>query len=985
MKFSRLCVSMAIIALLFIPDRSAIHGADTNKKGALPQSRRLELPDDEYVPEPQEGRPTSPAYRFRSSRITTVQVNVNDQGNNIVGDAANEPSIAIDPTDPDRMAIGWRQFNTIFSNFRQAGYGYTTDGGAQWTFPGVIEPGIFRSDPVLDSDSHGKFYYNSLTFQGDDFVCDVFRSSDGGATWDVGTFAQGGDKAWMTIDKTGGTGDGHIYSYWTSSYSICYPGFFTRSIDGGDSYENCISIPGDPFWGTLAVGPDGELYVAGAEFVVAKSTNAMDPGQAVVWDFSTPVDLDGYIGWGGPNPGGLLGQAWIATDRSTGPTRGYVYLLCSVGRYSVPDSLDVMFARSTDGGLTWSDPVRINDDPGTDAWQWFGTMSVAPNGRIDVVWLDTRNDPGGFDSELYYSYSEDGGFTWSPNERMSDAWDPHVGWPQQDKIGDYYHMVSDNGGASLAWAATFNGEQDVYYSRISRDIYVPDDYPTIQAAIDAAQDGNTIIVRPGTYHEHDIDFLGKAITVWSEDPEDSAVVASTVVDADSLGSVFYFHSEEDTASVLSGLTITGGYQDIGGGGIYCNSSPKITNNIITGNYAVVGGGIYCTSSPMIRNNLITSNSVLEEGGGIAGYDSASAIVSNNSITNNSAAWGGGLYCSSSSSMLVSDNVITGNSTSGRGGGIECYSSGSRITHNVISGNSAFNGGGISCVLSSPIITGNIVTGNQATYSGGGIYYSSGSPTLVNNSVIGNIANKRGGGLLCDFFSSTVINTIFWDNEAPTGPEAYLGNAGEGPQLTIRFSDVEGGQASIFVEPGWTLDWGEGMIDADPLFRDIAASDYHLMSIACGDSADSPCIDAGDPALIDSLLDCSMGLGAIRSDMGAYGGGDSVSVGVGDGGPTPRVPARFNLAQNYPNPFNPSTTIAFELPGTAGEKLPVSLTVYDIRGRCVRTLVNSAFEPGYYRIHWDGRSDRGLRVSSGIYLYTLRADGSEATRKMTILK
>jgi len=69
------------------------------------------------------------------------------------------------PTNGNRMAIGWRQFNTISSNFRQAGYGFTTNGGQTWTFPGVIEPGVFRSDPVLDTDSDGNFYYNSYWIQ----------------------------------------------------------------------------------------------------------------------------------------------------------------------------------------------------------------------------------------------------------------------------------------------------------------------------------------------------------------------------------------------------------------------------------------------------------------------------------------------------------------------------------------------------------------------------------------------------------------------------------------------------------------------------------------------------------------------------------------------------------------------------------------------------------------------------------------------------
>jgi hypothetical protein len=83
-----------------------------------------------------------------------------------------------------------------------------------------------------------------------------------------------------------------------------------------------------------------------------------------------------------------------------------------------------------------------------------------------VIWNDTRNDPGGYDSELFYSSSTDGGVTWSPNTALSPPFDPHLGWPDQDKIGDYYDMVSDRVGANVAWAATFNGEQDVYYLRI---------------------------------------------------------------------------------------------------------------------------------------------------------------------------------------------------------------------------------------------------------------------------------------------------------------------------------------------------------------------------------------------------------------------------------------------------------------------------------------------------------------------------------------
>jgi hypothetical protein len=432
-----------------------------------PAPVRHEVQDDPYVPSPRQDHPRSPATRIATGSFFAVQVNVDELGQNIIGDAANEPSIAIDPTDPDRMTIAWRQFDTISSNFRQAGYGYTTDGGLSWTFPGVIEPGVFRSDPVLDSDSEGKIYYNSLTIEAGDYLCDVFRSTEGGMTWDSGTDARGGDKQWMVIDKSGGVGEGHIYADWTSFFSSCPPGFFTRSTDGGDFFESCTQIPNSPYWGTLAVAPSGTLYAVGSngnDFVVARSSNAQMAGQPVTWNSSTVVSLGGSIEYGaGPNPDGLAGQVWIATAPGPGPGGTEVYVLCSVNPPG-DDPLDVRFARSTNGGLTWSSSVRVNDDAG-NGYQWFGTMSVSPSGRIDAVWLDTRDNPGTYLSSLYYSYSTDGGVTWSGNERLSDSFDPHVGWPQQNKMGDYFHMISDDAGFSLAWAATLNGEQDVYYGR----------------------------------------------------------------------------------------------------------------------------------------------------------------------------------------------------------------------------------------------------------------------------------------------------------------------------------------------------------------------------------------------------------------------------------------------------------------------------------------------------------------------------------------
>lgn len=434
--------------------------------------------DDPYVYVNRDTMPKSPAYTIRRSDILTTQVNVDASGNNIVGDAANEPSLAIDPTNPDRIVIGWRQFDVITNNFRQAGYGYSTDGGLSFTFPGPINPGVFRSDPVLDFDGDGNFYYNSL--QGT-FDCDVYKIEDGGVVWDGPFPANGGDKQWMRLDRTNGIGAKNNYSNWNKSFSVCDPGDFTRSTDTSETYEACIEIDGSPRWGTLAVDSNGDLFITGmsnttGNIIAIKSSTAKDGTQAVGWDFVTDVDLDGTLVAGGPiNPQGLTGQAWIDVDLSN----DNVYVLASVMRSSTSDPADVMFAKSTDGGLSFAPPIKINTDTSQTAYQWFGTMSVAPNGRIDVIWLDTRDAPAGTnDSVLYYSYSEDEGATWTDNEPLSDPFDPNIGYPMQDKMGDYFDMKSDDNFAHVAWANTLNGGQDVYYTRISPALLNVDEFAT---------------------------------------------------------------------------------------------------------------------------------------------------------------------------------------------------------------------------------------------------------------------------------------------------------------------------------------------------------------------------------------------------------------------------------------------------------------------------------------------------------------------------
>ena len=449
-----------------------------------------QTPPEGRFPEPLEKYEMPPAYIYRlesSPRMVSpygsfvsYQVNVDANGNNIVGDAANEPSISVNPTDGNKMAIGWRQFDTWTSNFRQAGYGYTTDGGTTWTFPGVLQNGAFRSDPVTNSDETGNFFYLSI-FVGT-FCGDIWRSTNGGQAWALRSpqaGAHSGDKEWFTIDKTNGMGHGFQYQFWTEFFA-CDFGGFSRSTDGGVTWQTPISIPNSPQWGTLDVAFNGNLFVGGGNsgsvFWCIRSSNAQNGGVTPTFDQITTVNMGGTLWYGPPvNPDGLAGQIFLAVDRSGGPTNNNIYMVATVLPTGFGTGTDVMFARSTDGGLSFSAPRRINDDPVNHSkYHWFGTLSVAPNGRIDSVWFDTRNAANNIDSQLFYSFSTDGGVTWAPNVAVGNSFTPLEGWPSQNKIGDYITIVSDNTGGNVAYSATFNfnptrgqHEQDVYYVRVA--------------------------------------------------------------------------------------------------------------------------------------------------------------------------------------------------------------------------------------------------------------------------------------------------------------------------------------------------------------------------------------------------------------------------------------------------------------------------------------------------------------------------------------
>jgi len=384
--------------------------------------------------------------------------------------------------------------------------------------------------------------------------------------------------------------------------------------------------------------------------------------------------------------------------------------------------------------------------------------------------------------------------------------------------------------------------------------YVPDDYPTIQAAVDATWGGETIIVRAGTYTgegNRNIK-INKIITVKSETgPE------NTVIDCEGAGRGF-------TITNVSNLNVLDGFKIINGsvtgsdygGGIYCSSaSPQVSNCIISDNSSGYGGGIYSSGGSPIFNNCIINNN---HGGGI--YSSGDSLIFNNCVINNNSTpnQGGGIYFSGGS-LSLNNCVINDNSASAAaGGGIYFTGSGSLSLSNcTIIGNSASYGGGISAVNLSCINC--VILMNNAGNGGGGIYIS-GVNTLTNCTFAWNSAGK-GGGIYGVSGTTTIRNSIFYFDSALQEIYKHSGT------MTITYSNIMGGYT------------GEGNIDKHPEFA--TGGDFHL-------SALSPCIDTASPVNAPDI--------DIDDELRPHGDGYDMGADEFDGIPAP-LPGKADLNED----------------------------------------------------------------------------------------
>jgi hypothetical protein len=439
------------------------------------------------------------------------------------------------------------------------------------------------------------------------------------------------------------------------------------------------------------------------------------------------------------------------------------------------------------------------------------------------------------------------------------------------------------------------------------EIRVPSDHKTIQAALNAAVAGDTVIVSDGTYKgesNRDLDFKGKAITLRSENGPNKCIINCQGSEANNHRGV-YFNSGETQNTILDGFTITNGYMSGGGvfgngGGIYVrNCSPTILNCILRDNYAVGGGGVDIQNSQsQVENCVMQHNSSESLGGGIivVGSENEPNIVAC-LISDNVSGWdGGGIACNEGNVNLVQCRILRNQAISRRGGGVSIDESNATITDCVIQDNVASWAGGVIFTDGSSIMNNCVIRGNTQH----GLYYNftdldvyncliegsyhndyypvviRGSTSVVRNCTFVGNRGEVGAIIIHDESEVAMSNCIVRDIDAENSFTIKQSTA------TISYSNIDGGQANIILESGGILNWGDGNLNVEPNFvapgewqdNDTPADQsddtwvigcYHLMS-------GSDCIDVGDDSGVEAGETALGGQNRILNsvvDMGAY--------------------------------------------------------------------------------------------------------------------
>ncbi len=491
-------------------------------------------------------------------------------------------------------------------------------------------------------------------------------------------------------------------------------------------------------------------------------------------------------------------------------------------------------------------------------------------------------------------------------------------------------------------------------------IHIPVDYETIQLGIDAANNGDTILVDTGLYVEN-IDFLGKNIKLGSHYilTMDTNYIYQTIIDGDSSGTVVSIINCEDSTTQLTGFTIRNGADTLGGGIIIENSNVKISNCIITNNVTYAnGGGIYCNhSNPDISYCKISDNRGYElphiwlYGIGVYLTNSGGSIT-NSIVTNNRAhaIEGIGIYHNNSTTYL--ENMeISYNNGAYHGGGLSIYAKNKLVFNNLhIKGNGAVLGGGVG-TGGNLTLTNSIIENN---HQGG--FYLVGNLTLINCTVIENRGDHYGSGVFNATGVLYLYNTIFSNN---TPNEIILRyNQEINAEAYLSYSNLYPNGVGGMTGFAYYL---EGNINTDPMFSETG--DYYYML-----RDESACVNSGTPDTSGLNLPKSdiAGNNRIyggRIDMGAYEN-QNVTIGIAE--------YDYKNFSIEPNPFHNGTFLRYH----ANNKTNVVIDLFDLTGRKIKNICTglTISENDKLPVNTNG-------LEKGIYILVIRTGKAVISRKI----
>jgi hypothetical protein len=370
---------------------------------------------------------------------------------------------------------------------------YTTDGGVNWYSTSISSN---QGDPVFCADSLGNFYLAVLSSG-----VRLLKSTNGGVSWtNLGNIVtnSNADKEWIAADQTAGAYQNHVYMAYVN-FSTGASVDFWRSTNNGTSWTFIGNMgTGTPNPGpNIATGPNGRVYLAwyngGGTSVRVSTDGGATFGSAVNASFhSTPGTVNSSGRFVLKTDIRVNGMPQLAVDMSNGPRRGYVYNVYASNPPG-PDAADIWCTRSTNGGATWSsgDAVRVNDDA-TFMDQWMCDVSVDNQGRVWVMWWDSRNDdPNNLITETWGAVSTDGGLTFTNFKISNQSFNPATVKIYQS--ANHYYLGDYQGISGLNMTfPLYTGQNNTLQDFVA---YLPDFGMSFNKTIDSINPGSTSVVR----------------------------------------------------------------------------------------------------------------------------------------------------------------------------------------------------------------------------------------------------------------------------------------------------------------------------------------------------------------------------------------------------------------------------------------------------------------------------------------------------------